>query len=141
MNFATTVRSFCSDYDRLIVSDRSTIQIDHCKRHDDMEIAVLSVAERKIYLGRREIEYGLCDYLLGITRSKSALRKRNMRIYGCRHCLSYSAVLSTDNLDSNEPAASEEAVAKTVMRQQEVKLMSFDGLRSHLKAWCVKCVL
>ena len=97
-----------------------------------MKIAVVDVTESKAYLMGPEIEYGLCDYLLGVTRRKSSLRKRNMRVYGCRHCLPRPTALSTDTVVSDETAASGEAVAKKALTK--VNLMSFDSLRSHLKS-------
>ena len=93
----------------------------------------------------QDLCYGLIGY------SKGAERKRLLKIYGCRHCIPSDAFPSLTFLEGpqtkkNIPSSIELAdtalngtgpeVSKKDPRKKS-SLMSFDGLRCHLKQWCI----
>jgi len=133
-------RLLCNSCTAPIVMDFSCV-IGHHKRHNEMNLTLISEDEARGLL-KYPIPRGLCADLLG--PELSAPRKRARKIYGCRHCHQDSErkeVLCQPSgnvqvVDIAQPLVNsvpERAKMKELKKQVE-KLMSFDGLRSHLKS-------
>ena len=136
-------------------------KIGHCKRHEDMNIHIARAAETENKSAGEgdgeldmEIDYGNCALLQG--RAKSARRKRAQKIYGCRHCLCgkekggreprvdlglglgpKNGWTSTDTGPGRtKESGGGETLGEVTKKAGGSRLLrSFDGLRSHLKAW------
>lgn len=133
-----------------------TLKLRHCRRHESMKLKLLSVEEVDKIM-KHPIEAGLCAKLMDRSQQKA----RVQRIYGCRHCeqgplgqtnepsevvadaaqntssapeASHMPNTSTSaDTSNNPPAKARGSRVKAGDPKKLPKLLTFDGLRSHVK--------
>ncbi|KAH8120450.1 hypothetical protein DFH11DRAFT_1739563 [Phellopilus nigrolimitatus] len=127
----------CKSCDGIVVMNFEAMQ-RHSHRHEDMKVELLTQNQVQ-KLKRQPIEWGLRDELMSM--AKSAPRKQNLRIYGCRHCIEHESPQEFDCPAANErpddqgQSSSTEipVTAKSSKKSSKKgKLMSFHGLRGHV---------
>jgi hypothetical protein len=84
-------------------------------------------ADEAALISKPSFEFGTCSKILDL-HAKSAPEMLNNRSYGCCHCFHSAAVGKSSNADADSGTNTIQ-----VSRPEGVKLLNFNGLRSHLK--------
>ncbi|THG98552.1 hypothetical protein EW145_g7408 [Phellinidium pouzarii] len=118
----------CKSCDGTVFMNFESMQ-RHSHRHQDMRIELFSAAQ-STQIKFRPVDWGLCGSLMSM--AKSAPRKQELKVYGCRHCIQYEALPRADHRleDDETDRHHEKSVNVTKMRKE--KLMSLHGMRGHL---------
>jgi len=59
----------------------------HCHRHDGMQVGLASMADREFRPMRVEHPYDVGSFARYTSKTKEAKEMRQMKVFGCRHCL------------------------------------------------------
>jgi len=135
---------FCKSCDPPIMLPSKSV-VGHSHRHDSaMELMGCYSLDMALYAESPRPVWGLAQKLLGLSnKAKSA---RELKNYGCSHCLNKkreealppipvaggaSSATSTDVQPQTQASTSEDVDAKSKLPQP---LFNFNGMRSHLKA-------
>ncbi|EGO03801.1 hypothetical protein SERLA73DRAFT_83960 [Serpula lacrymans var. lacrymans S7.3] len=113
--------------------------VGHAHRHDEMKVEL--EAERDIFsINIFPILEGRSATLMNLSyRSK---KQRELRVYGCRHCLpggdirpeiSSSDTVPREGRDTARAATAFPSASEEAKRHKKIQFFSFDGLRSHAK--------
>ena len=108
----------------MIIRPHTFEQIQHCHRHDAMQVEVLSpdIAKKMLH---HPIPYGHVEDIC--SRKPGARKKRERRVYSCRHCVKDEMTQT----DSTVTGMDVDATGASCMVSHPK--MSFDGLRAHAK--------
>ncbi|KAI0314996.1 hypothetical protein OF83DRAFT_1062878, partial [Amylostereum chailletii] len=129
-------RFLCKSCDGFIVMPFQRLA-GHSKRHEEMTIALLSEADAASIL-TLPLRVGRCHELMqGMT--KQAKQARLSKTFGCRHCIQ-RPLSATVGVVSGVNAGAPSSRGPTIPcgSGSKAKLVSFDGMISHVKAkWVV----
>ncbi|KAL5518868.1 hypothetical protein ACEPAH_551 [Sanghuangporus vaninii] len=121
-------RILCRDCDGKTVMNFRAMQ-RHSHRHEDMDIEFLTPQQVK-KLPFQPIQWGLCVELTSM--AKSAPRKAELKIYGCRHCLQQDGPEQEPAGDKMNLDEQNSRPKKSDKEDKRQKLMSFHGMRCHV---------
>ncbi|OCB85681.1 hypothetical protein A7U60_g7332 [Sanghuangporus baumii] len=101
----------------------------HSHRHEDMDMEFLTPQQVK-KLPSQPIQWGLCAELTSM--AKSAPRKAELKIYGCRHCLQQDDLEQEPAEDKMDLDERNSRTKKSDKGDKRLRLMSFHGTRCHV---------
>ncbi|KAH9051082.1 hypothetical protein EDB87DRAFT_1572314 [Lactarius vividus] len=114
-------RFLCKSCDSPTVMDFWRL-VEHCRRHDKMEVALLSTAEAVAMTAGHQYDAG--SFASYTARTDEASKMRQTKTFGCRHC-------PHEILKPTKARRSQKSGDRGERR------FTFDGLVSHAKEKCV----
>ncbi|KAL5495188.1 hypothetical protein ACEPAI_650 [Sanghuangporus weigelae] len=121
-------RILCRDCDGKTVMNFQAMQ-RHSHRHENMDMEFLTPQQVK-RLPFQPIQWGLCAELTSM--AKSAPRKAELKIYGCRHCLQQDDPEQEPAEDKMNLDERNSRTKKSDKGDKHQRLMSFHGMRCHV---------
>ncbi|KAL5535593.1 hypothetical protein ACEPAF_3687 [Sanghuangporus sanghuang] len=121
-------RILCRNCDGKTVMNFRAMQ-RHSHRHEDMDMEFLTPQQVK-KLPSQPIQWGLCAELTSM--AKSAPRKAELKIYGCRHCLQQDDLEQEPAEDKMDLDERNSRTKKSDKGDKRLRLMSFHGTRCHV---------